>query len=180
LIAYQGPGTAYTGSTVGAIQDAGLVNSGASSSSTIDVFSVFDALTVGVGGVGQGYAPSAGDAVSVVSHQASTREAALAKAIANNSTAARSVGDSTLALDGAMGRSFAERTTTLAAADAEAAAAVDQVLGTLPDTNADDTLIGDLAFEQVTSGMHKPRGGVNAIDPLSGGAEERGGRAVSN
>ncbi len=35
---------------------------------------------------------------------------------------------------------------------------VDQVLGALPDTNSHDTLIGDLAFEQVSSGIRKPWG----------------------
>ncbi len=36
--------------------------------------------------------------------------------------------------------------------------AIDQVLGALPDTISHDTLIGDLAFEQVSSGIRKPRG----------------------
>ncbi len=31
--------------------------------------------------------------------------------------------------------------------------AIDQVLGALPDTDSRDTLIGDLAFEQVSSGV---------------------------
>jgi subtilase family serine protease len=137
LIAYQGAGTVYSGATVGPLQDAGLVNTGASSSSTIDVFSVFDALTMGVGGVGPGYAPSAGDAVSVVSHQASTREAARLESKA-------------------IGRSFAERTTTLAGAQAEASAAVDQVLGTLQtDGGIDGSAVDDLALDLVLSPMRR-------------------------
>src|SRR5262249_23470574 len=44
LVVYQGSGTVYSGPTVGALQDADLVDTGSSSSSTIDVFSVFDAL----------------------------------------------------------------------------------------------------------------------------------------
>jgi hypothetical protein len=35
------------------------------------------------------------------------------------------------------------------------ATAVDQVLGTLVDANSNDTLIGDLAFEQAASGTRK-------------------------
>ena len=51
LVAYQGTGTIYSGPTVGALQDADLVNTGSSSGSPIDVFSVFDALTAGERGV---------------------------------------------------------------------------------------------------------------------------------
>jgi hypothetical protein len=45
LVAYQGTGTVYSGPTVGALQNTTLVNTGSTSGSTIDVFSVFDALT---------------------------------------------------------------------------------------------------------------------------------------
>src|SRR5208282_5066719 len=41
LIAYQGAGTAYSGSTVAPLQNAGLVNTGTSDSGPMDVFSVF-------------------------------------------------------------------------------------------------------------------------------------------
>jgi hypothetical protein len=34
--------------------------------------------------------------------------------------------------------------------------AIDDVIGTLGDANSDNTLIGDLAFEQVSSGIRKP------------------------
>jgi len=46
LIAYQGSGTTYSGPTVGPLQNATLTNTGTSSSSPLDVFSVFDSLTV--------------------------------------------------------------------------------------------------------------------------------------
>ena len=46
LIAYHGTGTTYSGPTVGPLQDATLVNTGTSNGCPIDVFSVFDALTV--------------------------------------------------------------------------------------------------------------------------------------
>ena len=47
LIAYQGPGTTYSGAGVAPLQSTGVVNMGTSSSSgsPIDVFSVFDAVT---------------------------------------------------------------------------------------------------------------------------------------
>ena len=46
LVAYHGSGTSYSGPTVGPLQSAGLVNTGASASGPINVFSVFDALTL--------------------------------------------------------------------------------------------------------------------------------------
>ena len=52
LVAYQGPGTTYAGPTVGPLQDAGLVNTGTSDGGPMDVFSVFDALTVTSNGLG--------------------------------------------------------------------------------------------------------------------------------
>ena len=52
LIAYQGPGTSYAGPTVCPLQNAGLVNTGTIDGGPIDVFSVFDALTVAGNGFG--------------------------------------------------------------------------------------------------------------------------------
>ena len=52
LIAYQGSGTTYAGPTVGPLQNAGLTNTGTSYSGPIDVFSVFDSLTVTGKGLG--------------------------------------------------------------------------------------------------------------------------------
>jgi hypothetical protein len=52
LIAYQGPATTYSGPTVGPLQNATLTNTGTSSSSPLDVFSVFDSLTVPRSGFG--------------------------------------------------------------------------------------------------------------------------------
>jgi hypothetical protein len=46
LIAYQGPGTSYVGATVAPLQNADLINTGTSDAGPIDVFSVFDALTL--------------------------------------------------------------------------------------------------------------------------------------
>ncbi len=52
LIAYQGPGTSYSGPTVAALQSTGLINTGTSDGGPMDVFSVFDSLTVASNGVG--------------------------------------------------------------------------------------------------------------------------------
>jgi Bacterial Ig-like domain (group 3) len=52
LIAYQGSGTTYSGPTVGPLQNATLTSTGTNSSSPIDVFSVFDSLTVTSSGFG--------------------------------------------------------------------------------------------------------------------------------
>ena len=60
LIAYQGPGTSYAGSPVGPLQDATLVNTGTSDSGPIDVFSVFDSLTV----TGNGFGDAQGQVLS--------------------------------------------------------------------------------------------------------------------
>ncbi|MFI5259428.1 MAG: S8 family serine peptidase, partial [Candidatus Limnocylindrales bacterium] len=52
LVAYQGPATTYTGAAVGPLQDANLVNTGASAGGPINVFSVFDSLTITSNGPG--------------------------------------------------------------------------------------------------------------------------------
>ena len=50
LVAYHGPGTSYSGPTIAALRNVNLVNSGTSSGSPIDVFSVFDSFTVRTAG----------------------------------------------------------------------------------------------------------------------------------
>jgi len=64
LIAYQGPGTTYSGPTVGALQDATLVNTGSSGSGVTDVYSVFSAITVSSTGLGYGQGPGAASTIS--------------------------------------------------------------------------------------------------------------------
>jgi hypothetical protein len=51
LAAYQGAGTSYSGATVAPLQDASLVNTGSTNSGPMDVFSVFDSITLAHGGV---------------------------------------------------------------------------------------------------------------------------------
>jgi hypothetical protein len=60
LIAYQGPGTSYSGPTVAPLRNAGLVNTGTSYGGPMDVFSVFDSLIVTSNGLGdaQGQIPT--------------------------------------------------------------------------------------------------------------------------
>ncbi len=71
LIACQGPGTSYSGPTVGPLQNAGLVNTGPSDGGPIDVFSVFDSFTFTSHGLGS---PSDKTHVSgVVSRTATTQ-----------------------------------------------------------------------------------------------------------
>jgi len=60
LVAYQGAGTTYAGPTVGPLKNADLVNTGTTDSGPIDVFSVFDALTVRNNGFGYAQDPSRG------------------------------------------------------------------------------------------------------------------------
>jgi hypothetical protein len=58
LVAYQGSGTTYSGPTVGALQNSTLTSTGTNSSGPLDVFSVFDSLTVTHSGFG--YAQNVG------------------------------------------------------------------------------------------------------------------------
>ncbi len=60
LVAYQGPGTSYSGPTVAALQNADLANTEASAGAPTDVFSVFDSFTLTSNGAGQGWARGAG------------------------------------------------------------------------------------------------------------------------
>ena len=71
LIAYQGPGTSSSGPTVAPIQNAGLVDTGASDGGPMDEFSVFDVLTVI--GASLGYDRQNGDGGVLSSHVAKTQ-----------------------------------------------------------------------------------------------------------
>ena len=59
LVAYQGPGTSYSGPTVAAMQNAELVNTEASAGGPTDVFSVFDSFTLTSNGTGHAWARGA-------------------------------------------------------------------------------------------------------------------------
>jgi len=149
LIAYQGPGTTYSGPTVGPLQDANLVNTGSSDGGPIDVFSVFDSITVTNVGLSHAHAKGATRQETALGHM--TNAAGRAdRPLTNLQRPASSV------ISSAAGDGLAQPLTLPRQATA-LNSAVDQVLGVLVDTNSHDTLIGDLAFEQVTS-LRKPRG----------------------
>jgi hypothetical protein len=57
LVDYQGPGTVYSGPTVGALQDATLVSTGSGGGDTSNVFSVFSAFAVSSSGFASGQGP---------------------------------------------------------------------------------------------------------------------------
>jgi hypothetical protein len=65
LVAYHGPGTSYSGPTIAALRNVNLVNSGTSSGSPIDVFSVFDSFTVPDSGLGMAQHPGLSSDLSV-------------------------------------------------------------------------------------------------------------------
>ncbi len=115
LVAYNGPGTAYSGSTVAPLQDATVVDTGSSNNGgPIDVFSVFDSITVTHSG------------------QSQQRPA--------------------LALDLSTERALARAAQSTVRT---AISAVDQVLEVATDESLQETVIGDLAFEQVSNGTRK-------------------------
>jgi hypothetical protein len=142
-VAYQSGTFVASGPTVGPLQDANLVDTGTGLSGLIDVFSVFDSLTVVADGLSQGRGSRLGGVPVVRGVPGSTGASEIAM-------------KSPRALAGAMGRSFAarsepgraERTTTLPPAQSEASAAVDQVLGTLQtDGDTGGSVIDELAVD---------------------------------
>ncbi|MGO9917427.1 MAG: Ig-like domain repeat protein, partial [Isosphaeraceae bacterium] len=148
LIAYQGAGTTYSGSTVPPLQNSGLVNTGASDSGPMDVFSVFDSFTVTSVGLSHVGAIGARGQESTPGH--GTSAVRRVERLLTNPPE-----DSPIASRLAVGDGLAQPLTRPATASSSV---IDQVLGALPDTDSRDTLIGDLAFEQVSSGTRKPRG----------------------
>ena len=156
LITYTGPGTTYSGPTVGPLQNAGLVSTGSSDSGPIDVFSVFDSFTVsnvGLSHAGVKGATRQEKALGQMTNAAGRADRSLANLQEGSSIVSRSAVRDGLAQP--LPRSAAGLTS-----------AVDQVLGVLVETNSHDTLIGDLAFELVSSATRKPRGSA-AIGPSS-------------
>ncbi len=148
LIAYQGAGTAYSGSTVAPLQNSGMVNTGTSDGGPMDVFSVFDSFTVTSVGLSHAHAKGASRQQSARGH--GTNAAGWADPPLTDLQQASSMVISSAAGDGLVQPSTRPETALNSA--------VDQVLGVLVDTNSHDTLIGDLAFEQVSSGTRRARG----------------------
>jgi hypothetical protein len=82
LVAYQGPGTSYSGQTVGPLQSTGLVDTASVTGGTASVFSVFDSFTVisiglsFAGGLGHITEPSSPPEVTPAAGAAETQTAA--------------------------------------------------------------------------------------------------------
>ncbi len=145
LIAYQGASTTYSGSTVAPLQNSVLVNSGTTDSGPMDVFSVFDSFTVTNVGLSHAHAKGSSQAESALGHGTNAAGRPLANLPEDSLSEIRSAA----AVD--LGQPLTRPETA-------ASSAVDQVLGVLLDANSYDAVIGDLAFEQVSSGVRKPRG----------------------
>ncbi|MGO9921838.1 MAG: S8 family serine peptidase, partial [Isosphaeraceae bacterium] len=142
LIAYQGAGTTYSGSVVAPLQNSGLVNTGTSDSGPMDVFSVFDSFTATNVGLSNGHAKGSNRVESALGHGTNTA--------GGGDRRPGDLREGTLSeISSPAGDGLAPPTTRL---DSALSSAVDQALGVLLDTNSHDTLIGDLAFEQVSSG----------------------------
>jgi len=138
LVAYQTGTFVASGPTVGPLQNAGLVNTGATDSGPIDVFSVFDSLTVTNAGLNHAGAKGASREENTVSGGTDRRVTNLR-------------GGSLGVTSPVAGDALAQPLTRLPTS------AIDEVLGVLVNTDSHDTLIGDLAFEQVSSRTHKAR-----------------------
>jgi Bacterial Ig-like domain (group 3)/MBG domain (YGX type)/NHL repeat len=147
MVAYQTGTFVASGPTVGPLQNANLVDTGTGSSSPMDVFSVFDSLTAAGDGLSQGRGSRLAGVPVVRWVPGSTGSVEIAM-------------KSPRALDAEMGRSFAERTTTLPPGQFEANAAVDEVLGSLQtDSDTGGSLIDELAVDLVSPQMRRTHGG---------------------
>jgi len=154
LIAYQGPGTTYSRPTAGPLQNSGLVNTGTGDSGPMDIFSVFDSFTVA--SVGQSRAHGKGsNRVERALGYGTYAAGRASRPLANFQES--SLGASVLAAGDGLAQPSARPETVRNSV-------VDQVLGALPDTKSRDALIGDLAFEQVASGVRKPLSARDAGD----------------
>jgi hypothetical protein len=171
LIAYEGQGSVYGGPTVGPLQDANLNADWTGSGGPDDVFSVFNSFTVtrdgsrpsGTGSSQQESAPgdvaaAAGGVDRLITDLQGT-SAAMTKR-----TGERNRSD--------VGQPFSRRAGNVrlesltyyprpaqrsAQPPSSLSFAVDQVLGLVLDTDSQDTLIWDLAFDQVSWDTHKPK-----------------------
>jgi hypothetical protein len=148
LVAYQGPGTSYSGPTVGPLQNATLDGNWTGSGGPINVFSVFDSFTVT--GVGINHTRPTGVAGKQRALGHATNGLRLAERPLTNLR-----GGVSRVIQGAPGDGLAQ---PLAQPVTTPNLAVDQVRGVVLDADSHDALIGDLAFEQISSGTHKVKG----------------------
>jgi hypothetical protein len=158
LVAYAGPGTTYSGPTVGPLQDATLSGTWAGGAGTTNAFNVFGALTV----TDVGLNPTR---VSAVGHsQAASPEGTNALRFAEQPLSNVRNGLSTVNR-----RAPGDRLPQPSAPPAPAhGLAVDQVLGVVLDADSDEALIHDLAFGRILSGAHKVKRSAAPGAPRSG------------
>jgi len=143
LIAYQGADTNYEGPTVGPLQNSGMVNMGTSDSGPIDLFSVFDSFTVTNAGLGRAHGKGSNRVEGALGHGTNTAE--------GGDRRHADLPEGTLSeISSGVGDGLGEPMTR---PEAALSSAVDQALEVLLDTNSHDTLICDLAFEQVSVGI---------------------------
>jgi hypothetical protein len=147
LVAYQGPGTSYSGPTVGPLQNATL-DGNWTGSGPINVFSVFDSLTVTGVGINDTRPSGVTGQQRALVHR--TNRLRLAERLLTNLRSGVSTLNHSAPGDG-LAQPLAQPVTT-------PELAVDQVLGVVLDADSHDALIGDLAFEQILSGTHKVKG----------------------
>ena len=172
LVAYQGPGTIYSGPRVAALQNANLVNTGTSASSPINVFSVFDSLTVGTDTniAMNGLVPGAANRTATGSTDLETVAAGTPGSetfvymASWSSVVGRTINivDSGDIISKTISATSARRVDSASRVYSEGGTglAVDQVLGGISDETANEALIGDLAFEQVSAQGRRPRGAI--------------------
>jgi hypothetical protein len=145
LIAYEGQGTVYGGPSVGPLQNANLNADWTGNGGPDDVFSVFDALAV-MNDPGQKSAVASRQGIEL-------GDLATAAGGAN-----RLVADLADGSPGVFSSAVTARPAQpLPRPGTVANFAADQALGLVLDADSHDTLIGDLAFDQVSWGTHKPK-----------------------
>jgi hypothetical protein len=148
LVAYQGPGTSYSGPTVGPLQSTSLDGTWTGSGGPTNVFSVFDSLTATGAGINQ-TRPSGVTAQKRALAHGTNRLRLAERPLTNLRSGVSTVNHS--APGDVLAQPLAPPVTT---PDLVA----DQVLGVVLDADSHDSLIGDLAFERILSGTHKVKG----------------------
>ena len=147
LVAYQGTGTVYSGPTVGPLQNANLDSSWTGNGGTDDVFSVFDSIT------------TTGHGSRLGSADVSRQEITFGNVATAESGAERPLTVSQIGSPNVLSSTAATRPAEPSTRPGSAlASAIDQILGLALDADSHDTLIGDLAFEQLSWGTHRARG----------------------
>ena len=153
LVAYQGPGTSYSGPTVGPLQNATFDGNRTGGGGPTNVFSVFDSFTVTGVGINQTRLSGVTGQQRALGH--GTNRLPLAeRPLTSLRSGVLTVNHS--ATGDVLAQPFARPATTL---DLD----IDKVLGVVLDADSHDALIGDLAFEQVLWGTRKVKGTATTV-----------------